>query len=324
MRAICQFCDLGTGQSRRRRDREQTGQQHPGASGRRPRVHRHSAHLRSRRIGRDDLGANGVLGVGLFVNDGQLYYNCNPTSRFNDCRTTLTVAQQVQNPVALFPTDNNGVVLQLPAVSSGGAVRVDGQMVFGIDTQSNNRLGDAKVIQTDSSGFFTTIYRGVTMPNSFIDSGSNGIYFDDSSLRNCAGNNTGFYCPLTTQSLTATMTLKGGATDVVPFDIANADTPNFKARDIDFKTAYNSALSGRSEGGLSMNRTAAMHLPGTDSSPLAGALRYRTEYQSAADGNTVNMDIERAAFAENAIQMEAMMTFINGRFRTLQSAVQGQ
>lgn len=112
--------------------------------------------------------------------------------------------------------------------------------------------------------------------------------------------------------------------ELLASNIANADTPNYKARDIDFKTAYASALAGRSEGGLSMARTESRHLPGGDGNPYAGALRYRSEYQSAADGNTVNMDIERAAFAENALQVEAMLTFINGRLRTLQSAVQGQ
>jgi hypothetical protein len=172
----------------------------------------------------DDLGAKGVLGVGLFVNDGQIYYSCNPTSRFNDCTTTLTAAQQVQNPVALFATDNNGVLLQLPGVATGGAVRVDGRMVFGIDTQANNQLGSAKVIQTDASGFFTTTYKGVALRNSFFDSGSNGLYFDDTGLAQCAGSSAGFYCPTSTQSLSATMTLKGIATDIVRFDVGNAAT----------------------------------------------------------------------------------------------------
>ena len=172
----------------------------------------------------DDLGANGVLGVGLFVNDGQLYYNCAPTSRFNDCLTTLSAAQQVQNPVALFAGDNNGVILQLPSVASSGVLRIDGQMIFGIDTQSNNRLGDARVIQTDANGFFTTTYKGVALRNSFIDSGSNGLYFDDPALTQCIGSNAGFYCPSTTQNLSATMGLKGGATDLFRFDVANAST----------------------------------------------------------------------------------------------------
>lgn len=169
-----------------------------------------------------DLGANGILGVGLFVNDGQLYYSCNPSSRFNDCTTNLAATQQVQNPVALFASDNNGVVLQLPGVAAGGSVRVGGQMVFGIDTQANNQLGNARVIQADASGFFTTTYKGVALRNSFIDSGSNGLYFDDASLAPCTGSSAGFYCPTSTQSLSATMTLKGNTTDIVRFEVGNA------------------------------------------------------------------------------------------------------
>ena len=112
--------------------------------------------------------------------------------------------------------------------------------------------------------------------------------------------------------------------ELLASNIANADTPHYKARDVDFKSAFANALAGRNEGGLSMNRTATRHLPGSADSPNSGSLRYRMEYQSAVDGNTVNMDIERAAFAENAIHMEAMLTFVNGRLRTLASAIQGQ
>jgi hypothetical protein len=171
-----------------------------------------------------DLGANGVLGVGLFANDGQLYYNCNPTSRFTNCRTTLTAAQQVQNPVALFASDNNGVVVQLPALSSAGSARVEGKLIFGIDTQSNNQLGAARVIQTDSSGYFTTTYKGQALRNSFIDSGSNGLYFDDAGVTPCTGLNSGFYCPPNALGLSATMGLIANGSDEVRFSIGNAAT----------------------------------------------------------------------------------------------------
>jgi hypothetical protein len=171
-----------------------------------------------------DLGANGVLGVGLFSYDGQLYYNCAPTSTQNNCKTSLPIARQVQNPVALFATDNNGVVLQLPAIAANGASSVDGLLIFGIDTQTNNQLGNAKVVKTDSQGYFTTVYKGVVMPRSFIDSGSNGLYFDDVNLPDCGGVNAGFYCPASAQSLTATITLAGGATDQVAFQVANSQT----------------------------------------------------------------------------------------------------
>ena len=106
-------------------------------------------------------------------------------------------------------------------------------------------------------------------------------------------------------------------------NIANADTPNYKARDIDFKSAMQNALAGRADGGsLAMAVTAGSHLAGNGAGG-PGALQYRTETQSAVDGNTVDMDVERAQFAENAIFYEAGLTFITGRIRTMLSAVQG-
>lgn len=112
--------------------------------------------------------------------------------------------------------------------------------------------------------------------------------------------------------------------ELLASNIANADTPNFKARDVDFKAALAGAMSGANGGALSLARTRSGHLGSGDASPYAGALKYRAEYQGAVDGNTVNMDIERSAFAENALQVEALITFINHRFRSMQSAIQGQ
>jgi flagellar basal-body rod protein FlgB len=112
--------------------------------------------------------------------------------------------------------------------------------------------------------------------------------------------------------------------EMLASNIANADTPHYKARDVDFKTAYANAVRGQAVGDIGLNRTAKAHLPGDARSPYGDALRYRAEYQGAVDGNTVNMDVERAAFAENAIHMEASLTFIRERLRGLASAVQGQ
>lgn len=121
------------------------------------------------------------------------------------------------------------------------------------------------------------------------------------------------------------LNLRSQRQELLASNIANADTPNYKARDIDFKSALDAALSGKSEGALAMARTRAGHLPGQNEAGASGAgVRYRSEFQGAVDGNTVNMDIERAAFAENALQTEALLTFINGRFRSLSSAIQGQ
>jgi flagellar basal-body rod protein FlgB len=112
--------------------------------------------------------------------------------------------------------------------------------------------------------------------------------------------------------------------ELLASNIANADTPNYKARDIDFKSALEGALAGRSEGSLNLARTSARHLGSEFSQTFGGEVKYRTEFQPNVDGNTVNMDVERAAFAENAIQMEAMLTFIRGDLSTLQTAMSSQ
>ena len=117
--------------------------------------------------------------------------------------------------------------------------------------------------------------------------------------------------------------LRGYRQELLASNIANADTPNFKARDIDFKAALGNAL-GKGGGGLSLVRTQAGHLSANGEAPYGATTEYRAEYQGAVDGNTVNMDVERSSFAENALQVEALITFINGRFRTMQTAIQGQ
>ncbi|PWB39844.1 MAG: flagellar basal body rod protein FlgB [Rhodocyclales bacterium] len=114
--------------------------------------------------------------------------------------------------------------------------------------------------------------------------------------------------------------------EVLASNIANADTPHYKARDLDFKASLQGAMGGKGGmgGPLELARTAPRHLPAGGNAPAGARLLYRTETQSSVDGNTVDMDVERAAFAENALQYEASVTFINGMLRTLQSAMQGQ
>ena len=174
--------------------------------------------------GVSDIHANGILGIGVFVNDGQRYYNCAPTSTQTRCTTILTAAQQVQNPVAALGTDNNGVVLELPAIGATGAREVSGSLILGVGTRENNQLGNARVIQTDSRGYFSTTYKGVTLTNSFMDSGSNGLYFADAALPDCPGNLTGFYCPSVTQNLSATVRLRNGTAETINFSVGNASS----------------------------------------------------------------------------------------------------
>ena len=110
---------------------------------------------------------------------------------------------------------------------------------------------------------------------------------------------------------------------VLAENIANADTPNYKARDFSFKSALDFAMAGRATGGLAMERTAPSHLSGSTGRALAD-LKFRQPMQSSADGNTVEMDVERAEFAENALRYEASLTFINSRIKGLMTAIQGQ
>jgi len=126
------------------------------------------------------------------------------------------------------------------------------------------------------------------------------------------------------QTLRTAANLRTYRQELLASNIANADTPNYKARDIDFKAALAGALSERTSAGT-LARTSPKHLPGADgNAPYGAAVMYRTEYQAAVDGNTVNMDVERGAFAENSVQVESALTFIRQQFTQLQMAIQGQ
>jgi len=180
----------------------------------------------------DVLRANGILGIGAFLQDcgpactqtgssnPGLYYDCVSTP----CQVAAQpLAQQVANPVAFFPTDNNGVIVELPKVSAASP-SLSGSLVFGIGTQTNNGLGGATVFPLDSNGEFTTTFQGTAYPG-FIDSGSNGLFFLDStttSIPTCT-DNTSFYCPTSTANLSATVSV-AGASSTVKFAVQNADT----------------------------------------------------------------------------------------------------
>lgn len=170
-------------------------------------------------------GFNGLLGVGLFKNDGQSYYSCNGTT----CTpVALPAAQQVQNPIALLPVDNNGVVVQLPAVGSSGAFAITGSLILGIGTQSNNQPSGVTVYPANNCGRFITTYKGTTFqsaPNctggAFLDTGSNALFFQDATIPSCSGGLSDFYCPASTLSLTATTTgASGSPSGTVNFQVA--------------------------------------------------------------------------------------------------------
>lgn len=120
--------------------------------------------------------------------------------------------------------------------------------------------------------------------------------------------------------LTQALGLRAYRQQVLAANIANADTPGFKARDFDFSLALKAATAGRGAGDLPLATTSPGHLQGATGTTPA-ALQYRTEFQSSVDGNTVNMDVERAAFADNAIHYEALTRFITEKLKSMSAAI---
>jgi Protein of unknown function (DUF3443) len=185
----------------------------------------------------ETLGANGILGVGNFAQDcgtactqtggsnPGTYYSCPDAA---SCGVTAeALSSQVVNPVAMFSTDNNGVIVELPAVSAP-TTSVSGYLVFGIGTESNNGLGSATIYDVDTTyGNFTTVFGGVPYSDSaFLDSGSEVLFFLDptvTGLPECT--DVVLYCPTANINLSATNEgFSNGNSGPVSFTIGNGDT----------------------------------------------------------------------------------------------------
>ncbi|MGF6779990.1 DUF3443 domain-containing protein [Paraburkholderia sp. GAS334] len=173
------------------------------------------------------LRANGILGVGLFAADcggacansplPRWYYDCVPGGTCTS--STQPVASQVTNPVSRFAFDNNGVVIDLPAVPDTGSPSVSGSLIFGIGTQANNVPDGATVLKANTgTGYITTTVDGKVYTQSFFDSGSNGLFFASTTLSVCGL----WYCPTSLQTSTATIKGTDGATNILSFPVGNA------------------------------------------------------------------------------------------------------
>jgi flagellar basal-body rod protein FlgB len=120
------------------------------------------------------------------------------------------------------------------------------------------------------------------------------------------------------------LSLRAQRQQLLASNIANGDTPNYKARDFDFSKALENALSNAGSTPADMAKTAPAHMDPAGGGELAGApLLYRTEPQGSIDGNTVDVDAERNQFADNGIRYEASLTMINAQIRNLLAAIQG-
>src|SRR5262245_32163095 len=118
------------------------------------------------------------------------------------------------------------------------------------------------------------------------------------------------------------LNLRAFRQELLAANIANADTPGYKARDIDFRKALDDAFAGRTPT-VQLAQTARGHVQAAAAAAGAGNPLYRTVVQASLDGNTVDMDVERAQFAENAIRYEANLTFLNNQLKTMLAALQG-
>ncbi len=107
--------------------------------------------------------------------------------------------------------------------------------------------------------------------------------------------------------------------EVLASNIANADTPNYKARELDFGDVLKNARSDS----ISMKRTSDLHQQAWSTARHGGRLMYRVPTLPTLDGNTVESDVEQAAFAENALQYRASLAFLDGQLRTLRFAIKG-
>jgi hypothetical protein len=187
------------------------------------------------------LGANGIIGVGLEPTDcfvqglinlcdgstGQgpppAYFSCASSGCSSTASpATIPANAQVSNPVVWFATDNNGVVIQLPAVPGPefAAPTLSGALIFGINTETNNVIPGTATGFVLTNGSFTTVYGGQTLNSSFIDSGSSALFFPSASLTPCPanGNFNGFYCPGGPTPQNAT----NGGVSIVDFTVDDA------------------------------------------------------------------------------------------------------
>ena len=119
------------------------------------------------------------------------------------------------------------------------------------------------------------------------------------------------------------LSLRAARQELLSGNVANADTPNFKAKDIDFASVLHEKLSLTTNlNKVSLNTTSPAHINSAAQGVFGDNILYRVPLQPSADGNTVDMDMERTRFADNAIKYDVSITFMNNEFRNLTMAMQ--
>ncbi|MCP8464836.1 flagellar basal body rod protein FlgB [Pseudomonas sp. ZM23] len=112
--------------------------------------------------------------------------------------------------------------------------------------------------------------------------------------------------------------------EVLANNLANADTPNFKARDLDFASVLAAQSDKAKHGTFNAARTNERHIAAEGFGMGEDVLKYRTPFQPSIDQNTVDEQIEQASYAENSVQFQASFTFLNNKFKGLMNALRGE
>jgi hypothetical protein len=176
------------------------------------------------------LKAKAILGIGVLLQDCGSACTAVPQSTYFSCPLAgcgplpATIAQQVSNPVAAFPNDNNGSLIQLPPLVAGGSQTAQGTLIFGIGTQLNNAQTGVTVYGVNSAGMFTSTYNNTAYPGA-LSSGANANYFLTSAITgipNC--NTTAYYCPSSQQTFSVTNAGTNGTSASASFPVDNGDT----------------------------------------------------------------------------------------------------
>ena len=180
------------------------------------------------------LKAKAILGIGVLLQDCGTACTTAPQSTYFSCPLAgcgplpATIAQQVSNPVAAFPNDNNGSLIQLPPLVAGGSQTSQGTLIFGIGTQINNALNGVTVYGVNTSGAnpgtFNSTYNNTAYPGS-VSSGANANYFlstGTTGMAACA--TTAYYCPSSQQTVNVTNAGTNGSSTSATFKVDNGDT----------------------------------------------------------------------------------------------------
>ena len=120
------------------------------------------------------------------------------------------------------------------------------------------------------------------------------------------------------------LTLRAGRSELLATNLANSDTPNYKARDIDFRSALQSAQGVQGQAPIQLAKSNGMHISQQGDANFNNAIRYRIPTHPSLDGNTVDADREKSAFTENAVRYQISLSFLSKKISGMISTLRGE